>query len=207
MCKKLVCLVFFVLMLVGMLLAASSSAEAWNSNDIGNVQATGSLDANDGVYTIEASGDDLWGQLDEGHIVYRQLSGDCELTARVVSIDWTNEWAKAGVTIRESLDSDSRNATMLMTPSGRALFQRRYQTAEYTYGDPIEWNLSLPYWVRLVRTGDTFKAYRSSDGVSWTQQGSTQTISMSEDTYAGLVVTSHNDGTLCTAVFDNVNIQ
>ncbi|RKY22888.1 MAG: hypothetical protein DRP62_07050, partial [Planctomycetota bacterium] len=155
----------------------------WDSNDIGSVQATGSLDANDGVYTIEASGDDLWGQLDEGHIVYRQLSGDCELTARVVSIDWTNEWAKAGVTIRESLDSDSRNATMLMTPSGRASFQRRYQTAEYTYGDPIEWNLSLPYWVRLVRTGDTFKAYRSSDGVSWTQQGSTQTISMSEDTY------------------------
>jgi len=30
---------------------------------------------------------------------------------------------------------------------------------------------------------------------------------MSEDTYAGLVVTSHNDGTLCTAVFDNVSFK
>ena len=95
---------------------------------------------------------------------------------------------------------------MLMTPTNRASFQWRSQTAGDTYGS-TEFSLSLPYWVRLVRAGNTFTAYRSSDGVSWTQQGYAQTISMGEDVYVGLAVTSHNDGTLCTAVFDNVNIQ
>jgi hypothetical protein len=31
-----------------------------------------------------------------------------------------------------------------------------------------------------------------------------QTITMGSNVYIGLAVTSHNDGTLCTAVFDNI---
>jgi hypothetical protein len=59
------------------------------------------------------------------------------------------------------------------------------------------------YWLKVVRTGSTFEGFSSPDGVVWTSVGS-QTISMSSSVFIGLAVTSHNDGTLCTAVFENV---
>lgn len=189
---------------IGPMLDAISNVEFANK-DIGNVNVSGSLNISNGVYAVKGAGYDMWGQWDEGHIAYRRLSGDCEIIARVVSVDYTHEWAKAGVTIRESLDSNSKHATMLMTPSNRASFQWRPQTTGSTY-DSTQDSLSLPYWVRLVRSGDIFTAYRSSGGVSWVQQGNAQTISMANDVYVGLVVTSHNVGTLCTAIFDEAAV-
>ena len=66
---------------------------------------------------------------------------------------------------------------------------------------------TLPYWVRMVRSGSTFTGYYASDsgGVpgTWAVQNST-TISMGTDVYIGLCVTSHSTGVLCTAVFDNI---
>jgi hypothetical protein len=57
----------------------------------------------------------------------------------------------------------------------------------------------------LVRSGDTFTSYRSSDGVNWTTVGSV-TISMSSNVYIGMLVCSHVNGTLCTATLDNVTV-
>ena len=65
--------------------------------------------------------------------------------------------------------------------------------------------LSAPYWVRLVRSGNTFTGYRSLNGVSWTQQGTT-TITMGATVYIGLALTSHNNSSLCAATFDNVSL-
>lgn len=67
--------------------------------------------------------------------------------------------------------------------------------------------LGAPYWIKLVRSGDTFTAYRSVDGANWTMQGSPQTIGMGSTVYAGLAVTAHNSSQLCTAVFDQVSIS
>ena len=65
----------------------------------------------------------------------------------------------------------------------------------------------VPYWVRSVRAGNSFSSFISSDGVTWNQIGATQTIAMSSASYlAGLDVTSHANGTLSTAVFDNVSV-
>jgi regulation of enolase protein 1 (concanavalin A-like superfamily) len=46
----------------------------------------------------------------------------------------------------------------------------------------------------------------SSDGVTWTQVGS-QAITMNATIYVGLATCSHNKSSLCTATFDNVQIQ
>jgi hypothetical protein len=59
--------------------------------------------------------------------------------------------------------------------------------------------------VRMVRSGSTFTAYSSTDGAAWTTVGSVS-ISMASSVTVGLAVTSHADGTLATAVFDNVSV-
>ncbi|HTD68775.1 MAG TPA: hypothetical protein VK846_19815, partial [Candidatus Limnocylindria bacterium] len=64
---------------------------------------------------------------------------------------------------------------------------------------------NAPYWVRLVRSGNTFTAYKSTNGTSWTSVGS-YTISMGANIYIGLAVTSRRDGTLNTSRFDNFSV-
>jgi hypothetical protein len=59
------------------------------------------------------------------------------------------------------------------------------------------------FWLKVVRTGSSFEGFSSPDGIVWTSVGS-QTISMGSSVFIGLAVTSHNDGILCTATFENV---
>ena len=63
---------------------------------------------------------------------------------------------------------------------------------------------TAPYWVKIVRSGSTFSAYKSTTGSTWTLVGS-QSITMTSTIYVGLAVTSHNDGALATGSFANVN--
>ncbi|MEN8862392.1 MAG: DUF1800 family protein [Lentimonas sp.] len=62
---------------------------------------------------------------------------------------------------------------------------------------------AAPHWVRLSRVGDVFTSYESSDGVNWTMI-QTWSVSMAQQIYVGLALTSHNDGVLATAAFDDV---
>jgi len=67
--------------------------------------------------------------------------------------------------------------------------------------------ISLPYWVRVVRNGSWFSSFISTDGVTWTNRGSMQAISMSNASYfAGIAVASATNGIACTGMVDNVSI-
>ncbi|BCU78329.1 hypothetical protein llg_30440 [Luteolibacter sp. LG18] len=67
--------------------------------------------------------------------------------------------------------------------------------------------LTAPYWVRMVRAGSTVAAYRSPDGTTWTQQGSTQTVGMGNTAFVGLCLgTNNSSASQVTATFDNVTV-
>jgi hypothetical protein len=179
------------------------SRGCWSDQDIGAVAATGSATSADCNWTIVGSGVDIWDYADEFHYVYQTLSGNGQIVARVVSVTNTDLWAKAGVMIRETLDTASRHAMMVVTPGNGTAFQRRTSTggvSTHTAGSVV----TAPYWVKLVRRGNTFTGYESPNGSAWTQVG-TDTVSMASSIYIGLCVTSHNDGALCTAVFNNIS--
>ncbi len=183
----------------------NATDQVWFNQDIGNVAAEGTADSNECVWTIDASGRDIWNRSDEFHYVYQYFSGDGRIIARVVSVENTNSWAKAGVMFRETLNANSRHAMMVVTPGNGTAFQRRRNTggnSSHTAGSSV----TAPYWVKLVREGNLFSGYDSPDGATWTYVGSA-TVNMASNIFVGLAVTSHNDGTLCTAVIDNVIIS
>ena len=187
----------------GLVFAAAPSS----STDIGAVAVAGSTSLTNGVYTVRASGENIWGTQDEFRFVYAPWTGDGEITARVNSLTAADEWTKAGVMIRETLAANSRFAVTQITGGNGAAFKYR-QTTGGSAGPAAGYNLTTraPYWVRLRRLGNTFSAYISADGATWTQRGSSVTIQMSASVYVGLALTSHVDGTLATAAFSNVNI-
>lgn len=121
----------------------------------------------------------------------------------MVSQTDTNRWAKAGVMIRETLTAGSTQALVAVTPSEGGLSASREQEgSSVTTEGPLT---AAPYWVRLVRAGDTFTAYASADGSSWSQIGQ-DSISMASSVYIGLAVSSHYQGVLSTATFDDVTV-
>jgi hypothetical protein len=92
---------------------------------------------------------------------------------------------------------------MVLTGGNRFQFQVRASTGATT----SVWSGSqtVPHWVKLVRSGNTFTAYRSSNGVTWTLYVvSPVTVTMSANVYVGLVMTSNDNTVLGTATLDNV---
>ena len=168
-----------------------------------------------GTITMSASGADIWGQADEFRYAYKQLSGDGEISARVLSATNTDAWVKAGVMIRETLDPGSKHAIMAVTPtvSHGVAFQNRVTTSGDSFSAHHDVGLSYPCWVRLVRQGNQITAYYSENGVNWVQvpagtgtdaSRNPQTILMSANVYIGLAVTSHNANATCIAEFSDV---
>jgi len=161
--------------------------------------------AGSGWRRIRGAGTDIYGAADSFHFVYRKLTGDGTITARVTGIENTYRFAKAGVMMRESLAANSKQAgTFALPGTGGVSYVRRKSTGGSTVATTHA-PLGAPCWVRIVRRGNVFTSYRSADGVKWQFIGS-DTINMSATLYVGLAVCSHNLGALNTATFDHVSV-
>jgi hypothetical protein len=133
------------------------------------------------------------------------LSGDGEIVVRLRSQDDTGSKARVGVMIRESLSPDSKHAMLAVTPSNTALLWYRTGTGDSsTQSDKAD--IALPVWLRLVRSGRVLTGYVSQDGQNY-EEVATESISMVNSVYVGLVVMSSTDGLLTTAQFDQVSLQ
>ena len=176
------------------------------NQDVGGPSIAGSSSFSSGTYTVSGSGADIWGTADQFQYLTVPMTGDGRLTARVVTDTNPHAGAKAGVMMRNSLTAGSVHALMnVMAANGTEFMARTVdsQTPSYATSTP---GLSAPYWVRITRVGNTFKGERSSDGVTWTQEGTAQTVTMGSTIYVGLAVGSHTNAALHTATFDNVAI-
>ena len=172
--------------------------------DIPSTGRPGSTSYSAGTYTVVAGKGTIGGTSDEFQIVYRSMTGDGRMTARVVSVVGNDAGAQAGVTFRETLAPGSVQATMDITKSNGWEFLDRQVTNGATTSSQGAGPVA-PYWVRLTRVGNLVTAERSVDGVTWV--GSTKTITMAPTIYIGLAVSSHNNSNnLTTATFDNVTV-
>jgi hypothetical protein len=175
----------------------------WTQCDVGPCGAAGSAIYSGGTFWIDGSGAKLGAKADEFHHVWQFATGDCSVVARVAAVENTDAGAKAGIMIRESGAAGSRYAGVFITPDKGALFQRRTSSGGNTVSSSVN-GVDTPAWIKLTRTGNTFRAYYSADGVSWSQFGGNRSITMTANVSIGLVVSSHLDGTLCTATIDSV---
>jgi regulation of enolase protein 1 (concanavalin A-like superfamily) len=167
-------------------------------------RAVGFVDNGNNAFTMSASGTDIWNSADEFRFAYKSLNGNGSITMKVDSIGNTNVWAKAAVMIRETLDAGSKNTAIAVSAASGISFQWR-DTTNAASANSGTGALVAPYWVRITRTGNVFKAEYSADGKTWIQQGVDTTVAMGTSVYLGLAVTSH-DGTLTTvAEMSNVS--
>ena len=143
---------------------AQSLPTPCNAADVGAPAVQGSASFGSGVFTVNGAGTDIGGRADQFYFVYRPLSGDGEIVARVDSLTRTDNMAKAGVMIREAMTADSAYAMMTVTASKGHRFQRRPIAGESSISSSLV-SGGAPGWLKISRAGDTFVAFWSTNGV------------------------------------------
>ncbi len=178
----------------------------WLDGDIGAVGEAGSASYSNGIFAVNGAGTGIYGTADAFHFVYLPVTGNGSIVARVVSMAVGSQ---AGVMVRETLNTGATNAKtadhLVSSTSAYVDFDVRTSTGGSTSEPGYMSGTVPPYWVQVVRNGSTFSAYTSTNGTSWTQLGTNQTINMAQNAYVGLAVDSGNTTSLATATFDNVS--
>ncbi len=178
----------------------------WQSADIGFLNYPGNACDSSGTFTIQSSGDDIWGNADGFYYVYQPLTANnAEIKARVKSMMNTDPWAKCGVMFRSNLDPSSPHTFMALTVGNGRAFQDRLLQGGDSYNNN-NGGVSAPYWVRLVKKGDKYTGYTSVDGVSWFAVDSVN-VPLGTYMYAGIAYTAHNNNAPGTAIVDNVTFS
>jgi regulation of enolase protein 1 (concanavalin A-like superfamily) len=179
----------------------------WRDEDIGAVGRAGTSAATGTRVTLEGSGTDIWGTADAFR--FRSVStasgGDVRVTARVLDVEPTHPWAKAGVMIRDERTPGSPHVMVIVSP-GRGVAMQYRAVADGSSANVAVVPGLAPKWVRLTRRGDRFVGEMSDDGAAWQTIGAID-IAMNTSTETGLAVTSHNNGVLATATFEDAIVE
>ena len=178
----------------------------WLDQDVGALGVVGSATYSNGSFTLKAAGQQIYGAADAMHFVYQPWMGDGSVVARVVSIQGGTGYTTAGVMIRETFDPGSRNAKTADWPAYNGIYFDIRTSPGAATSEPGSRAATLPYWVKLVRSGNSFSSYASPDGIQWTQLGSSQIIPMAANVYVGLAANSGSASAQATATFDNVTM-
>ncbi len=188
--------------------SAMALPTGYTGQDIGGPAPAGmaAYDASSQTWTVSGSGNGIWGQSDQFNFVSESLTGDSTITALVSTQTDTNMSAKAGVMFRNSGSPGDMFADVVVTPGNGVAFQWRGTAGASVQSSVAVTGVAAPVWVRLQRQGDLFTAYYSTDGNTWTQIGSSETIGVGSTALAGLAVSSNAAGTLSTASFTNVKV-
>src|SRR5260370_25510841 len=106
--------------------------------------------------------------------------------------------------LRASTDPAAPNYTVFVTPGTGIKVQVRSVQGGTTskIANPTG---TVPQYLKVTRSGNTFAAYTSPDGVTWTLiAGSTATVNLPASLLAGLALPPHNTGTPSTLTTHHV---
>ena len=178
----------------------------WATRDIN--ASNGSASYSSGTFTVAGRGTGITGTSDGFRFVYLPVTGNCTIIAHVATFSSTNANSSAGVMIRNNdvTDAGATEASSGYHPTSPTGISSHFRLTKNGTTTVTTVAQSSPYWVKVVRSGSTLSAYRSTNGTSWTQVSTNQTISMTDPVQVGLAVTSGSTSTTNTATISSVSI-
>ena len=211
--RVLPCLTAFLIMTIPMssgIVAAQetglSLGEFTGSTNIGNPAIAGNATYNGAKhqYELSAGGANIWGKRDEFQFIWKKMSGNFILQARVEFIGkGTDPHRKIGWMIRTSLDEDAVYADAAVHGEGLTSLQCRRAKG----GDTVESRLPIkgPDVIQLEKKGNKIIFSAAAFGEPF---GTNQSIELplEGELYVGLFACSHRSNILEQAVFRNVRI-
>lgn len=176
------------------------------ASDVGAPSHRGSVtyDAARKEYRVTGGGSNMWGGRDEFFFVWRKVTGDVVITANLKIITGSVPHRKAGLIIRNDLESGSVYSDAVVHGSGLTALQWREKPDDVTR--TIHFPVEGPTRLRLERRRNVVTLYAGKEGGALAEMGNTELAPFSP-MYAGLAVCSHDDTAKTTAVFSEVTVE
>jgi TolB protein len=175
-------------------------------SDVGVTPKSGSAsyDSKSREYSVTGGGANIWGTADAFHFVWKRVTGDVTLTARV-ALQGTegNEHRKAGLMIRQGLGPGDAYADAVVHGNGLTSLQYRETAGAQTL--EVRARNTTPRFLRLVRQGNRFTLFAADTKRHFVQMGSVNVV-LYDPVYVGLAVCSHDADALQTASFQDVEL-
>ncbi len=165
----------------------------WTALDIGDASGGSQWESGGNLY-VRANGSRIWGTSDDFRYVYQSASGDFDIRLRIMNAPDISSSSKATLMVRETTADNSKHVMISMRGSESQLqFAYRGTTGGDTYYAASNRTRYSPEWVRLVRTGNTFRSYYSDGGTIWTyRSGSEVSVTMTDPVLIGMAVSAYS---------------
>ncbi len=170
-----------------------------------NIKGSAEFNAAKAEYQITGSGENIWGNEDAFHFVWKQTSGDLVMQTDLSWIgEGKNAHRKGGWMVRAGFEADAPYADAVIHGDGLVSLQYRKEPGGPTM--EVKSPVPGPVTLKLEKTGSLFSLYVSGDSKNFIPVGAI-TVTMSDTVYAGLFVCSHDSTVSETAVFTNVGFE
>jgi TolB protein len=179
-----------------------------NSGDVGGPAIKGSAEFNpsNGQYRITGSGANIWAKQDQFQYVWREMTGNFTVTATMRFLGRGADHRKAGIMVRQSLDTDATYADVVIHGNGMPGLQWRSRQGEDTNAFDLPFDGPGTFKVRLVRTGVRIYMYLAKDGSELKEIAHTE-VSLRNPILVGLAVCSHQADASDTVIFSDVSVE
>ena len=176
--------------------------------DIGAILHPGSaaFDPATQTYTITGSGDDMWTAEDDFHFLWKKMSGDVAITADIRILgSGGHPRRKAVLMVRQSLDTDARDAYIAWHANGLTALQYRDDKTDGVR--MLQLAQSAPTRVRIERRGDFIYTFVADANGKLIPSGASTKLALTGPVYVGLGICAHDKNATETAVFSNVKLE
>jgi TolB protein len=179
-----------------------------NSGDVGDParKGTTAFDASKGQYRLTGSGANIWAKQDQFQYLWREMPGNFSVTATMEFLGKGEDHRKAGIMIRQSLDTDSPYADIVIHGNGMPGIQWRSAKGEDTNAFDLPFDGPAKYKLKLVRNGVRIGVSIARDGADLKEVARTE-VTFRNPVLVGLVVCSHKADAVDTVVFSDVAIS
>jgi len=196
---------------IAALLAGGAQAEPVGMFvDVSDVGAVGratvaSYEPNAGVYTVSASGDNIWGERDAFGFVWKPTTGETAFAAHIeIQGQRGHEHRKAGLMFRQTLAPESAYVDAVVHGDGLISLQYRLEAGGPTR--EVQCAKQDSATVRLEKRGDYVSLQLADINGKFEASGCTIRIVFKGVFYAGLVVCAHDNNAFEAAQFQHVSL-
>lgn len=176
------------------------------------------LDDDSGIIYLTGSGSDIWHTSDDFNYYSQSAIGDQTVTVNLSSQShiWFDQWSKAGIMFRASMEPDSPHVSVMLTGSQGICTYVRSGAYNGNPEDKRSYNYGCKYsgaksaWLKIEKRMDTFSTFvgtndRSGD-ITWTQMYSFEANYVGDQFYVGLAACSKRWVEM-EAVFKNYSVE
>ena len=201
-------------LLLACLLSASAIAQSTslgiftNSGDVGGPAIKGStaFDESNGQYRMIGAGANIWAKQDQFQYVWKEITGNFIVTATMRFLGNGAAHRKAGIMVRQTLDTDSTYADVVIHGNGMPALQWRSKQGEDTNAFDLPFDGPGTFKIKMVRTGVRMYMYIGKDGAALKEIAHTE-VAFQGPVLVGLAVCSHQADAADTVIFTDVSVE